>query len=453
MLLSRRAGRVRLFLSLILIALALPASAWGPHSRITQAALDVLGPSDPLVKQLGPNAARLTSFCSMGDRYRAFLNEPDGSIYYADDYLLFPRQPKHSAHGGAGVLTSLEPYFRRSVQALRTETPDNAARWIGALLHFTEDAGAPPHALPGMGALHHNMENWVAVDKIPIPGYKPRLLGATDDEAVAAYMKRMQELMAYSRARAEKVKPLVQADNRQAAEPLITECATECSRVVADLLYTLGRLTGAPGPDSVTIRGTIKTKPDAPADGRLAKVVIDGTNYSTVADPSGKWEIHGLPAGMYMGKVLYPGCRMDNFTAKIEPGQTRTINILMVTLKPAQNLLRNPDLRVHWVDPNAPDTWFKSKIGWESATVPITPGQKYSLNIQWKYGVKGTAVVRWYTRKSPYAEGSKEEAPVTEAQNDVVFTAPEKMASASVIIKTDAPITNLCDAVSFSVVK
>ena len=446
------AGRVRLFFAFILIALALPASAWGPHPQITQAALDVLGPHDPLARQLGPNFARLTSYNWMPDWSRSFLTEPDGGIYYADDYLLFPKNPKHAAHAMPGVLTSIDRFFHRALQALRTETPVNAARWVGTLLHYTEDAGAPPHAQPGL-ADHGKMENWIDKTKINIAGYRPQLLGRTDDEALAAYMKRMEGLVAFSKVRAEKMAPLVKADNRAAVEPLELECANECSRVAADLLYTLGRIAPQPIVDSVTIRGKIMTKPDAPADGRLAKIVIDGTDYSTLADASGAWEFHGLPAGQYRGKVMYPGCRMDNFTVKLDPGQTRTLNILMVTLKPAQNLLRNPDLRLSWVDPSAPDTWFKSKLGWESATVPITPGRKYALNIRWKHGVKGTATVRWYTRRNPFAEGMKEEQPVSEVQQDVVFTAPEKMVSASVIIETDQPLTDVCDAVSFSALK
>jgi len=28
------------------------------------------------------------------------------------------------------------------LQALRTETPANAARWVGSLLHFVEDTGS-----------------------------------------------------------------------------------------------------------------------------------------------------------------------------------------------------------------------------------------------------------------------------------------------------------------------
>ena len=433
------------FLAMVLALLAIPACAWGPHTQITQAALDSIDVNDPIVQRLGPSFDELPAYSWMGDYDRSIRKDTDGGLYYADDYLLFPAMQKHARHIMPGVRESLKPYFRRCVQALRTENPMNAARWIGTLLHFTEDAGAPPHAYTDVGNLHHQMENWIDKDRIGIKGYKPQLLGKTEDEALAAYLKRMDDLIAFSIERAKKIIPLVKADSRAAVEPLELECANECSRVVADLLHTLGQISLSPVKDSVTIGGTIKTKPDAPADGRLAKIFISGTNYSTVTDPSGKWELHNLPAGTYMGKVHYPGCRMDNFTARLGPGESRAINILMVTLKPAGNLLRNPDLRVQWKTPASPDSWFATKAGWESDVVPVTAGQKYQLNVRWKHGAKGSASVRWYTNLSPGIAEWKDEQPV---QKDVIFAAPEKMASACVIIKTDRPLTDVCEAVS-----
>lgn len=438
---------------LALIVLAIPASAWGPHTQITQAALDAIGASDPIVKHLGPSFEELPAYSWMGDYDRSIRKDTDGGLYYADDYLLFPAMPKHARHIMPGVRESLKPYFLRSVQALRTETPVNAARWIGTLLHFTEDAGAPPHAYTDVGDLHHKMENWVDRDAIGIKGYTPKLLGKTEDAALTAYLERMDALIAFSTERAKKMIPLAKAEDRPAVEPLELECANECSRVVADLLHTLGQIALSPVANPASIGGAIKLKPDAPADGRLAKIVISGTNYSTVADPSGKWELHNLPARTHLGKVLYPGCRMGSFTARLLPGQSRTINILMMTLKPGGNLLRNPDLRVQWKSPGAPDSWFAIRTGWESDVVPITAGQKYRLSVRWKHGAKGSASVRWYTNLSPGIAQWKDEQAVDQTQGDVVLVAPEKMASACVIIKTDRPIADVCESVSFAPVK
>jgi hypothetical protein len=231
----------------------------------------------------------------MGDYAGSLMQEPDGSLYYADDYLLLPAHPKYAAHTSPGANRSFEPYFRRAVRALRTETSPNTARWIGTLLHFTEDPGAPPHALAGMGDLHHNMENWVTSEKITITGYKPKLLASTEEEALAGYLLRMEGLIAFSSERAEKIKPLVAANNREAAKPLILECALESSRVVADLLYTLGRLDLSGQEGSVALRRTVNPGLASMPDKRAAKVVLLGTDYSTLTDASSRYESRDLP--------------------------------------------------------------------------------------------------------------------------------------------------------------
>lgn len=445
--------RLATLLTMVLIALAMPALAWGPHAEITQAAMDVMAADDPIVKHLGPSFKELPAYSWMGDYDNSLRTDASGGLYYADDYLLFPGWQKYTSHVMPGVRASLEPYFRRSVQALRTETPVNAARWIGTLLHFTEDAGAPPHAYPDAGNVHLQLENWIDKTKLGIKGYEPQLLGETEDEALAAYMARMDMLVASSAARAQRMIPLAKADNRAAVEPIALEAANECSQMVADLLYTLGRIVPASMPDSAVLRAAVKIKPDAPADGRAAKVVIDESVGSTVAGPDGIFEFRNLPPGTYKGKIHYPGCRMDSFTVALRSGETRMLNILMVTLKPAGNLLRNPDLRVRWTTPDAPDCWLKTNAGWESDIVPVTAGAKYQLKLRWKPGATGSAVVRWYTNLSPGIAESKDELPVDQARNDVVFTAPEKIVAACVIVKTDQPITDVCDAVSFAPVK
>lgn len=230
-------------LCLILLAVSLPACAWGPHTEVTQAGLDVLAPDDPIVVRLGPHFQRLASYSWMGDYQGSLMDEPDGSQYLADDYLLFPKVPKHTGHLSPEVNQVLDPCFKRAVQALRTETPLNAARWIGTVLHWTEDAGVPPHALPTGGDTHFGMENWIDKTQIKLVGYQPQLLGSNEQEALAGYLRRMDGLSAYAKATGEKTKPLVEAGRRSEVEPLSLECAEENSRVVADLLHTLGAMS------------------------------------------------------------------------------------------------------------------------------------------------------------------------------------------------------------------
>ena len=66
------------------------------------------------------------------------------------------------------VQATYRPYFLRALQALRTESPANAARWTGALLHFVTDTGSPPHAIALSGDAHTKMENWLDPYKIDL---------------------------------------------------------------------------------------------------------------------------------------------------------------------------------------------------------------------------------------------------------------------------------------------
>jgi hypothetical protein len=257
------------------------AWAWGPHSQITQAALDALGPKDPLIRSLGSQAKLLPDYCWLGDWPRGLIVQGRQS-FYADDYLLFPLMPQHVPHECPGVRHSFRPHFQRAVQALRTETPANAARWIGALLHFTEDAGSPPHALGILGDIHTKMENWVDAQRIHLGDYRPRTLGATDEQALTGYVKRMKELIAYSRERGERLRPLVNKGERAQVEPLVPECALEVSRVSADLLHALGQLTLAPAKDTASLEGTIAARPAFGLEKVLTKVVLKGAIFSTL---------------------------------------------------------------------------------------------------------------------------------------------------------------------------
>ena len=107
------------------------AMAWGPHPAITQAALDALGTNHPLKLLLGEHARRLTNHCWLADFKRLPFRDVDQD-FYADDYLLFPGVTSHLDHICPEVRKSYAPYFKRALQALRTESPANAARWIGS---------------------------------------------------------------------------------------------------------------------------------------------------------------------------------------------------------------------------------------------------------------------------------------------------------------------------------
>ena len=141
------------------------AGAWGPHTTITQEALKVVPEAARWRAALGQeNFSALTNYSLLPDQ-----RGQDLKTFYADDYLLIRRMPRHPGHVMPDVQETFEPFFRRALQALRTETPANACRQIGPILHFVEDVGAPPHAKEKCPH-HTELENWVRADQIDITG-------------------------------------------------------------------------------------------------------------------------------------------------------------------------------------------------------------------------------------------------------------------------------------------
>jgi hypothetical protein len=225
--------------------------AWGPHPEIVDAALAALPERDYalLGAALGAEARKLRYLVWMGDFGNQFeswtegwgtVNSPNGiTQFYANDYLIFPAAPRLYQHEMPGVQSTFAPFFRRSLQALETETPSNAARWLGGVLHFTTDTGSPPHAAGISGDVHSKMENWIQGSAISIGSYSPRLLGEDVDKAVSGFEARMRELIEFSRLRAERLRPFIDAGDRKSCEPIVLESADESARVTADLLHTL----------------------------------------------------------------------------------------------------------------------------------------------------------------------------------------------------------------------
>src|SRR4051794_26387026 len=202
------------------------AFAWGPHPAITQAALDALGTNDSLLIQLGSSAQALTNYAWMGD-FRRLPFEDGTELFYADDYLIFPGVATHFDHILPEVKSTYRPYFERALQALRTESPVNAARWIGSLLHFAEDSGSPPHAAQLRGDVHTKMENWVDAGRIAIGDYRPTSFGPSEDRALDGFLKRMEGLIEFSKARARRLQVPVAIGDRASVQPIVLESALE----------------------------------------------------------------------------------------------------------------------------------------------------------------------------------------------------------------------------------
>ncbi len=431
--------------------LSYSALAWGPHPDITQAALDVLPNDDSIVRLLGAQMQRLTNYCWLADFKRLPFREPDQD-FYADDYLLFPQAPAHLDHICPEVKKTYRPYFLRALQALRTESPANAARWTGSLLHFVEDTGSPPHAMEIRGDIHNKMENWIKPELIHIPGYRPRLLGTNDADALEGFLKRMDGLIAYSKPRGRSLVTKVIIGNRAAVEPVVLECAQETSRVTADLLHTLGWLAerGLSPRDTAVLRGVVISS-NAPAMEKVpARIVFHGTNIASLTDAAGQFEFHHLAAGTNRLAIFRPGSGLTNVEVVLQAGRTNVVNIILPSA-PA-NLVRNGDFLLKWVRPDAPDCWQHTQVGWEGEIIALTPGQDYRLNVTFKPGADADVLVRW-TRQLPYtlphhAKLPKiESRPLTRENSELNFTGSEKMALMQISVRSAKPPDTVCESI------
>ncbi len=418
--------RMRTGISLAFLLITCNLFAWGPHPDITRKAIEAIGPDAPLVKTLGPETAQLTSTCWTPDVWMQL-----SSTYYFDDYLFTPERPTHlsTSHAflcengkyGAHSKVLFSLYFRRALQALRTENSQNAARWVGALLHFTEDTGAPPHAIVEHAPLHGPMENWLNAKEIDITGYKPRILGHYDDFALEGFWANQDWLNLKTVGAANRIKPLVAAGNRTEAEPLILACANDSARCTADLCATLGALLKNDVKGN-TLRGRINSKTVPGALGGVpAKVMIEGTSYSTLADDQGVYIFRNIPPGTYRLLAVRPGSEL--FEGAVTLTKDTVFNIAMPPAKVPGNLLRNPAFALKWTSPEHRDMWYQrgKDREWRTEAVPVKPGQTVSIQVIWKRpGTKAVLCFASHEREGKLLE----EHILAHPENQLKSTAP-----------------------------
>ena len=357
------------------------ALGWGPHPTVTRAALDVLPGRERWEAMLGvTNVAALTQHCLLPD-----LRGKDLGAYYSDDYLLIRAVPAHSGHTMPTVMSTFEPYFRRALQALRTETPVNASRQMGPLLHFVEDAGAPPHAKEKCPH-HKELENWVRADEIVIVGYRPRMLGANDDAALAGLLRRIEELVAFSKERAERALPLVSEPepDRSKVEPIILESALESARVTADVLHTVLTLGLANKSHGAGLTGSVSAAEFPNRNHHGARVVLLGTDYATLATTSngsgwtGDYAFRNLRPGSYRVLAYRTASQFEiKGPITLKEGQTSTLNFELAAVEPKGNIVENPDGQLAYLDKALPDRWKQAGGVWTSTAAWIKPGAEY----------------------------------------------------------------------------
>jgi hypothetical protein len=432
------------------------AVAWGPHTEITRAALAAQAGRQRLQKYFGPDWERLAhDYCWTPDWREAV--RPD---HYADDYLLFPGMPTHPSHLLPEVRRTHEPFFRRALQALRTESPRDAARWTGSLLHFVQDTGSPPHTTGVSGPTHGKMERWVDEKKIDIRGYEPRLLGKTDDEALRGMLERIEGLITFSKKRALKLRPLVEPLKERVNQPLELESALECAKVSADVVHTLFTLgLRAPQEPGCTLAGKL-TAPLPDGYARVpARVLLAGTPYSTTTGPDGSFRFRDLPPGRYRVHLLATGCESETIEdVELKEGKATTLDRKLKPDPVAGNRVRNPDFSISWVKVKQPDCWRRDPARrgrWASALIRVPVGQPCEVRVAFRQGAPVPVAVRWRT------DPSQPRGPETEVKGEkggVLSTVIKPGAALKpfekgflfleVLIETDRPLAEVCEHVA-----
>jgi hypothetical protein len=219
--------------------------------------------------------------------------------------------------------------------------------------------------------------------------------------------------------------------------------------MVADLLHTLGQVGLTPHRPTTILTGTISSKAQPGLERYAAKILLEGTNVSTLADLSGHYEIRDLPPGTYQVIASRPGNGFARATVSLVGGET---NLCDVTLSQSgANLIRNGDFKLQWVQAGAPDSWFPTKLGLEGEIIPLQNGQPYHLRATFKEGAKGDVLVRW-TKLMPYQVPKPEDlpkiesTPLTPEKNELTFTGTDQMAFVQVTVRSKSP-ESVCESI------
>ena len=402
-----RMPRIVLCWSIVLASMAglRDARAWEPHREITKAALEALPEGERWNRALGEENLRVLVDCSLlpdlcydlisAAQWRVV---PEVSFarplksFYADDYVLIRALPRRVSHAMPDVQTAIEPHYWRVLQALRTESSVNACRQIGPLLHYIEDIGAPPHANPKCP--HHiAMEAFrrLEADKvISIRGYRPQLLGKTDEEALDGLRKRIEGLIEFSKQRADR--GVAVWPDRDKMEPILLESALETARVCADFLYTMFTLGLAPQPEGAGLAGSVTAAAFPFYNDLGARIVLLDTDYCTLATTSrqkpagaawaGTYLFHHLPPGTYRVLSYRTGSQMAvSESVTLEVGKVATLDFHLTPTEPAGNIVENPDAKLCCLEKSVPDRWQARASGgqttWTSTPAPVVAGTLY----------------------------------------------------------------------------
>ena len=289
----------------------------------------------------------------------------------------------------------------------------------------------------------------MAAKLIRLPGYRPQLLGDTEEKALAGFLRRMDGLIAYSKERGDRCRPLVLADKRAEVEPIVLESALETSRVVADLLHTIGRLVPVPSSRSHLPRSIGKPEIGPVGNPRLPiKVVLLGTKFSTLRDEGSHFVFHNLPVERGNLVAFRDGKWSLRTEVRIADLAYTGAGALVVDhWQP--NLVRNSDFEIRWLSKDAPDCWYPTKTAWEGDLIPLKDGARYALRLNWQAQPgPGDVVLRF--RQNTNLGLPPVDAAFKPGTAEHAFTGSEKMKWAQILIRTTNAPTSLLKSIAIT---
>jgi hypothetical protein len=305
------------------------------------------------------------------------------------------------------------------------------------------------------------MENWVNAKLIHLPGYQPQLLGADDAAAEAGFLRRMDGLIEFSKERAQRCRADIDADRREAVEPVVLESALETARVTADLLHTLGVLTAqSSGGATLTGKVTAPMMTDPSLSRLPAKIILLGSNYSTLTEADGSFVFRNLPVGEYRVVASVPGRVSEAKAMILKASAPLNMGTMDLSGETDENLIRNGKFTLRWVSDQGFDDWSlrnpPAKLAgksptrdWEGEWIPLRSGVSYQLTAQWKAsaGASGSQVFLRTKAKLVYGSLQTDSAPVTPENHEVTVTGSTESAWAQVCIRSAQPPDAVLDTV------
>lgn len=396
------------------------AAAWDSkiHPGIVRAALSAIPPEDRLREKWGAEIWRLQQYVQLGDWINALVVQREewhvggetlelpGLQFYANDFLIFPGATRPFQHMAPDVQAAYRPFFLRALQALRMESPENAARWVGSLLHFVTDSGSPPHAIGVRGPDHTRMESGFDTARIDLTGYRPKPLGETPEAALNGLIDRMNALIAFSAIRGKQMVPYAPMNDRSRLDGPALESASETARVTADTIHTLLHLANNSGSAGASLIAEITAPAIDGLENLPAKIMFPGTEYSTLSTQSppefgayrGVFSLRSIPPGTYSIAVERPGSEPLRIAGLVlKAGQPVHANWKLSPSDVSGNMALNPHLELRWVTKDAPDHWHSdtAKRQWISDNIPVTAGREYRAGCERKAGASAGIELQW----------------------------------------------------------